>query len=48
MHGLHETVRDSLINDLLLVGDGVGKEAIGLPKFDLHRVFDNAAEIGEG
>lgn len=48
VHGLHETVRDSLMNDLLLVGDGVGKEAIGLPKFDLHRVFDNAAEIGEG
>lgn len=48
MHGLYKTVRVSLMNDLLLVGDGIGEEAIGLPKFDLHRVFNNAAEIGEG
>jgi len=48
VYGLYETVRDSLIKDLLLVGDKIGKEAVGLPKFDLYRVFNNAAEIGEG
>jgi len=36
------------MKDLLLVGDGIGKEAVGLPKVDLHRVFNNAAEMGEG
>ena len=44
VHGLHETARERLEKDLLLVEDG-GKAV--LPKFDLSQLFDNAAEMGE-
>ena len=45
MHGLHETAKDTLTKDLLLIE---GDREAEIPKFDLHRLFDNAAEIGEG
>jgi len=45
VHGLHETAKDTLVKDLLLIE---GDREAEIPKFDLHRLFDNAAEMGEG
>ena len=45
VHGLYETVRERLTNDVLFVG---GEEtATALPKIDIHQLFDNAAEMTE-
>ena len=45
VHGLYETVKERLNNDVLFVG---GEEtATALPKFDIHQLFDNAAEMTE-
>ena len=44
VHGLQETVKQRLSQDLLLLGDDT---ATVLPKIDIERIFDNAAEIIE-
>ena len=44
VHGLHKTMRERLVKDLLLVEDG-GKAT--LPMLDLGRLFNNAVEMSE-
>jgi len=45
VHGLYETVRERLTNDVLFVG---GEEtATALLKIDIYQLFDNAAEMIE-
>jgi len=43
VHGLHETVRQRLSKDILMV-----EEEQAMPPIDLRRLFDNAAEMAEG
>lgn len=43
VHGLHETMRQRLWKDILMVG-----EEQTMPPVDLQRLFDNAAEMAEG
>jgi len=45
VHGLYETVRERLTNDVLFVG---GEEtATALLKIDIYQLFNNAAEMIE-
>ena len=49
VHGLNESVRKRLMEDLLYVEGGrEGGERARLPRLDLGKLYDNLAELTEG